>query len=146
LILHSKCVLPLLTENLKIAHTKVVWWLWYLTKLIFVSSCFIRGDDMMGEDDEMRGSCVSPAGEVRARKRIGTSGLRTVCLRYLYLLIATCRLWGRDQSKEADEARVRSWDTAKRKKGGGLKKSLQKKRSAEQEARHRIHTCISSVS
>jgi hypothetical protein len=30
--------------------------------------------------------------------------------KYLYLLIATCRLRGRDQSKEADEAAVRCWD------------------------------------
>jgi hypothetical protein len=71
----------------------------------------------------MRGSCVSPAGEVRARKRIGTSGLRTVCLRYLYLLIATCRLWGRDQSKEADEATVRSWDDGEAEEGWWLKES-----------------------
>jgi hypothetical protein len=84
--------------------------------LLSSSSCFI-------EDDEMRGSCVSPAGEVRARKRIGTSGLRTVCLRYLYLLIATCRLWGRDQSKEADEATVRSWDDGEAEEGWWLKES-----------------------
>jgi hypothetical protein len=84
----------LLTENLKIAHTKVVWWFWYLTKLIFVSSCFIEGDEMMGEDDEMRGSCDSPAGEVHASKRILHHRAQNNMLKDLYLLIATCRLWG----------------------------------------------------
>lgn len=46
--------------------------------LLSLSLCFIEDDEMTGDDDEMRGSCDSPAGELRARKRIGTSGLTTV--------------------------------------------------------------------
>ena len=46
--------------------------------LLSLSSCFIEDDEMMGEDDEMRGACDSTAGELRARRRTGTSGLLTV--------------------------------------------------------------------
>jgi hypothetical protein len=42
-------------------------------------------------------------------------------LKDLYLLIATCRLWGWDQSKEADEARVCSWDDGEAEEGWRLK-------------------------
>ncbi|CAM0956071.1 unnamed protein product [Alopecurus aequalis] len=37
-----------------------------------------KDDEMIGDDDEMRGSCDSPAGGLRTRRRIGTSGLRTI--------------------------------------------------------------------
>ncbi|KAM0836219.1 hypothetical protein ACQ4PT_062459 [Festuca glaucescens] len=60
------------------------------------SSCFI-------EDDEMRGSCVSPAGEVRAHYGVETRARKRM----------------RQQSTAGT--------TAKRRKGGGLKKALRKK-------------------
>ncbi|XP_047043630.1 uncharacterized protein LOC124647801 [Lolium rigidum] len=60
------------------------------------SSCFI-------EDDEMRGSCVSPAGEVRAHYGVETRARKRM----------------RQQSTAGT--------TAKRRKGGGLKKALLKK-------------------
>lgn len=65
---------------------------------------------MMGEDDEMRGSCDSPAGEVHANYGVETRARKRV----------------RQESAAGT--------TAKQKEGGGLKKSLQKKRSAGQEA------------
>ncbi|KAM0824972.1 hypothetical protein ACQ4PT_069869 [Festuca glaucescens] len=65
------------------------------------------------EDDEMRGSCDSPAGEVRAHYGVETRARKRM----------------RQQSAAGT--------TAKRRRGGGLKKSLRKKRSVGRPVRGR---------